>query len=628
MNGFCLPSPLSAGGPVRLLARLERLSEICSDAGMTLFVVMAFLTAADAYLRYLFSAPLSGTVELCELMMAIVVFSSLAYAQWRKSHIIMDIVIARLNPNRRCILQCATTIWSLAVLAAVVRAMASYGWHTTKTSSILGIPYAPFILTAASGVGLLWLSLLHDALKLFAEIQRPWRVMVLPTAVLPLVGACLLAGHTAELPPAVVGGVGLLTLFALFFLGMPVPFAMMGVGFVFTAHLKGLFAASALLGGVWYDSVASYAWAPLLFFIFMGYVCFYSRFGEDMYAVARACVGNVRGGLAMATVLACTLFGAVVGDVITASAAMSAIALPEMRKAGYQDSLSVGVLACSGTIGCLIPPSTVFILYGMLSGQSVPRLFMAGILPGLLCAGCFILAVWLMVRIRPELAPPLPRNDRTAGARPPFEIAVPILGLFTAVVGGMYAGIFTPTEGGGIGAVITLIFALATKRMRLAELKAALRDSANFAAMTFTVIGGSMLVAYLLTLSRIPFFLADTITALNAPPLLILALIILSLCFLGAFFPNIPLLLICVPIFLPVAKMYQWDLIWFGVLMVLVFNMAAITPPFGISLFVMKGLADIPLSVMYCAALPFVGALFLCIVLCVLFPELSTFLAS
>ena len=129
-------------------------------------------------------------------------------------------------------------------------------------------------------------------------------------------------------------------------------------------------------------------------------------------------------------------------------------------------------------------------------------------------------------------------------------------------------------------------------------------------------------------MSRIPFFLADTLTALNAPPLLILALIILSLCFLGAFFPNIPLLLICVPIFLPVAKMYQWDLIWFGVLMVLVFNMAAITPPFGISLFVMKGLADIPLSVMYCAALPFVGALFLCIVLCVLFPELSTFLAS
>ena len=364
-----------------------------------------------------------------------------------------------------------------------------------------------------------------------------------------------------------------------------------------------------------------------MFFMLMGYLCFYARFGEDIYNCARKWMGHLRGGLAMGSVVACALFGAVVGDTLSGAIAMAAIALPEMRRYRYDDTLAVGTLACSGTIGCLIPPSTTFIIYGVLAQQSIGDLFIAGIIPGIVCMICFMLAVWALVFRRPELAPRLPRSpmpERLAS----LKSGLPIMLIFILVIGGIYGGVFTATEGGGIGACGTLILALLMRRLSLKDFLHTLRDSAKYISMCFTVLCGAIVLSYFMAMTRIPMVLANSIAAMNLPPMLVMLAIVLVFLVLGCFLPSMPLLLICVPIFVPIAKVFGWDLIWFGVIIVILDNMASITPPFGINLFVMKEVGAVPLGTMYRAAVPFVAALLVCLAVIVAFPSLSTLLPA
>jgi tripartite ATP-independent transporter DctM subunit len=317
----------------------------------------------------------------------------------------------------------------------------------------------------------------------------------------------------------------------------------------------------------------------------------------------------------------------VVGDSLAGSVAMSAIALPEMRKSGYDDALAIGCLACSGTIGSLIPPSTTFILYGVLAEQSIGQLFIAGVIPGLLCMVCFIAVIMIWSRINPAAAPASPRVSRME-ALISLRSALPILAIFLLVIGGIYGGIFTATEGGGIGVFGMLSLAFFLRRMTKKKLSAALNDAGKFTSMCFALLAGANLLGNFMTLSRIPMVLANEIAALNVTPMLVMLAIIIVLCFLGCFIPAIPLVLICVPIFVPIAKVFGWNLIWFGVISTLVKNMACITPPFGINLFVMKGIADVPIGLMYRASLPYVFGLFVCVGLIVAFPQLSLWLPS
>lgn len=231
--------------------------------------------------------------------------------------------------------------------------------------------------------------------------------------------------------------------------------------------------------------------------------------------------------LAVGSVAACALFGAVVGDVLAGSIAMAAIALPEMRKHGYNDELAVGTLACSGTIGCLIPPSTTFIIYGVLAQQSIGDLFVAGIIPGLLCALCFMAAVWLMVFLKPGLAPRLPKSplhERMAS----LKTGLPIMGIFFLVIGGIYGGVFTATEGGGIGAFGTLLLALFMRRMNRKNFIATLHNSAKFISMCFTVLCGAIVLSYFMAMTRIPMVLANSIAALDVAPMLVLFAIVMT----------------------------------------------------------------------------------------------------
>ena len=603
-----------------------------SRAGSFLLVVLVMLTFLDVFLRYFLGQPIAGSMELTGLGMSVIFFSGLAWAQLNNAHISMDVIVAKCSPAAQDRMACITWTWSFSILAFGVFTMARYALAMTSLTPVWHIPYTPFVLFGAFGLALLDLAVLRQLLeRMLAILEKQGGATLAATLLFALLTTLLAIWFgTHKLPgmsTIALGCTGLVLMMALFLTGMPVAYVLLSIGFLFIANIRGLNAAFDLMGRTCFNSVSGYSWSPLMFFLLMGYICFYSRFGEDLYRAARTWMGHWRGGLATGSVCACTAFGAVVGDSLAGSVAMSAIALPEMRNNRYDDTLAVGTLACSGTIGCLIPPSTTFIIYGVLAQQSIGDLFIAGIIPGIVCMICFMLAVWALVFRRPELAPRLPRSpmpERLAS----LKSGLPIMLIFILVIGGIYGGVFTATEGGGIGACGTLILALLMRRLSLKDFLHTLRDSAKYISMCFTVLCGAIVLSYFMAMTRIPMVLANEIAAMPLPPLLVMIVIILALCFLGCFIPAIPLVLICVPIFVPIAKVFGWNLIWFGIITTLIKNMACITPPFGINLFVMKGIADVPISLMYRASLPFIAGLFLCVGLIIAFPQLALWLPS
>lgn len=424
------PTTLSPAYPVLqklcdASAVLEKPLRWCGNIGVVFFFLMVVITFTDVFLRYFLGRPLDGTVEVTGLMMAMIVFAYTGYAQYTKTHISMDIVTQRLMPDSRAVLEFATTVWSAFVILLCIFAMTRYGLLNRKATPILGIPYSPFIFLGVAGVALLFLALLRDTLVTLLAMLRQARAGRIIFGFILAAAPLLIAWHfgTHRIPGLsglLVGVIGIIFLFALFFLGMPIGFALMGTGLLFVCVLRGQGAGVTMFGNSWFNTVSNYTWAPLMSFMLMGYACYYCRFGEDLYRLGTAWIGHMRGGLAIGSVVACTLFGAVVGDTLSGTIAMAAIALPEMRKAQYDDRLALGTLSCSGTIGALIPPSTTFILYGVLAEQSIGDLFMAGFLPGILCMLCFMAVIWLMVLKKPELAPrreKAPRSEQMASLK-------------------------------------------------------------------------------------------------------------------------------------------------------------------------------------------------------------------
>ena len=635
MSSNAIETPPLAAQLESLSALIRRTEPFCqriSAVGMYIFMGLVILTFADVLLRYVIGSPISGSIEITEMLMSVVLFSSVAYTYWRRGHVSMDIVTGKLSELNKNRLGAITTVWSLAVVFFCITCMGKYAMTTTDTTSVWNMSYKPFIWFAVFGCVLLFLAMLSHLLDQLAAIIRGGGMgSAFLMLGIGLLGVALSVWVAVERLPGISapaqGVIGMVYMFTMFFLGMPVAFALMGTSLVFIASLRGLTAALNLFGTSWFSTCSSYTWAPLMFFLLMGFLCFYSRFGEDLYRTARNWCGHFRGGLAIASVCACTALGAVVGDALVGCIAMMTIALPEMRRHGYDDKLAIGTLACSGGIGSLIPPSSNFIIYGVLAEQSIADLFIAGVFPGLVCMACFIVVIMIMVWRNPELAPALPRvpmHERLVS----LKTGLPIIIIFIVVIGGIYAGMFTATEGGGIGAFTTVFLALVMGRLSWSIVTSGLNDTGKTISMAFTVLGGAGVFSYFMTMSKIPMILAGVIASMNMPPMAVMFAIIVCMSLLGCFIPAIPLMLICVPIFLPLAALFGWNLIWFGVIINILVTMAGMTPPFGVSLFVAKELADVPLSLVYRSSIPFVLAFFLCLGFCIAFEPLSTWLPA
>jgi C4-dicarboxylate transporter, DctM subunit len=428
--------------------------------------------------------------------------------------------------------------------------------------------------------------------------------------------------------PETIGLIGIGVLVLLFLLRVPVAFSMFISGFLGFVYLNGMESALMLLPQDVFDTFSSYPLSVIPTFILMGSFAFASGISKRLYATSYTWVGSLRGGLTIATVLACSGFAAICGSTAATAATMGKIALPEMRKYKYNDSFATGCVASAGTLGILIPPSTVFIVYGILTEESIGRLFVSGIIPGLILTLLFIATVVVLCLHNPALGPAGPATTWKEKFISLGGIIEAII-LFALAVGGLFLGWFSPTQAGGIGAFGALVIGLFRQGFNLKVTWQATQDGLRTACMVLFIIAGATVFGHFMAISNIPFKLADWVGGLPISPMAIMGIIIF-IYFIGGFFmDSMALIVVTLPIFFPVVKNLGFDTIWFGVVIVLTAEMGVITPPVGVNVFVIKGIApDVPLNDIFRGIFPFLAALIVMTILLMVFPRIATWLPS
>ncbi len=426
----------------------------------------------------------------------------------------------------------------------------------------------------------------------------------------------------------VVGLISIAAFFLLLVLRMPIAFAMALVGLTGFSFLTTPSAAFSMAAKEIYATFSSYSLGVIAMFVWMGFLAFYSGIGTRMYVFAYKLIGHYPGGLAIATQAACGVFGAICGSNTATAATIGAIALPEMKKYQYDDSLATASVAAGGVLGVLIPPSVIFIVYGMATEQSVGKLFMAGIVPGILLMLLYMATIAVLTFRKSGLGPAGPKatwQERAMALRGGLG---EVLVIFSLSMGGLFVGWFTPTEAGAVGAAGVLGVALIKRSLSWEGFNKSLLDATRTTAMIMLLIAGAMIFGRLMAISRLPFELAQIAGALPLPPVAVMAIILLIYLVLGCFIDALALVLLTIPIFYPIAvNTLGYDPIWFGVIIVMTVAMGVITPPVGMNVYIIKGVApDIPLEVIYKGIWPFLGAIIICLALLIAFPQLATFL--
>lgn len=431
--------------------------------------------------------------------------------------------------------------------------------------------------------------------------------------------------------PIEIGILGGIALLVLLISSMPVAFAMSIVGFVGFAALRTPQAAASMITTDLYETFSSHSLTVIPLFVLMGQVSFHSGISRRLFQAAYNWFGPLPGGLAMATVGACGAFGAICGSGPATSATMSLVALPEMKRYGYKMELACGTVASGGTLGMMIPPSVVFIVYGIMTEQSIGKLFISGIVPGLLSILVFCTIIYIMCKLRPDLGPASPPIPWSVKFRSLLGISETLL-LFFLVIGGMFAGYFTPTEGAAIGAAGAVLIGLVRRQLPLSKLFRSLQETMRTSLMVMIIVAGAIIFGKFLAMSDVTSQLATWMGSLPLPAWMIVSLIIAFYVIGGCFVDALALILLTVPIFFPVVRQLYTDEfwpIWFGVVIVLVTQIGTITPPIGVCAYVVGGVErDVPLQTIFKGCIPFVLALVIVTALCVAFPQICTFLPS
>jgi tripartite ATP-independent transporter DctM subunit len=423
-----------------------------------------------------------------------------------------------------------------------------------------------------------------------------------------------------------IGIIGIVILVILLFSKMPVGFVMAFLGFVGFSYVVNLTAGLNLLAKDVFETFSSYSLTVIPLFVLMGQIAFHSGISRRLYDSVYVFMGHYRGGLAIATIAACAGFSAISGSTNATAATMATVTLPEMRRYKYDMSLATGTVAAGGSLGILIPPSVIFIVYGIMTEQSIGKLFAAGILPGILLAMLFMLTVYARVQMNPGLAPPGPKTSLREKAKS-FTGVLEALIIFLFVMGGLFFGVFVPTEAGAVGAFLTLLVALARRQLTWQGFLQSLTDSARISCMVMVIVTGAVVFGHFMAITRIPFILANWVSALPLPNYAVMGVIVIIYLFGGCFMDALAMIMLTIPIFYPVATALGFHPIWFGVAIVLITEMGVITPPVGVNVYVVHGIAkDIPLEVIFKGVAPFVLALLVCVAILLTFPQIVLFL--
>lgn len=417
-------------------------------------------------------------------------------------------------------------------------------------------------------------------------------------------------------------------LFVLLAIGLPIGFSMAVTGFLGSAMLIDFNAAMALLGQTAFETPITYNLSIVPLFILMGYFASNAGLSEALFSACNTWLGNRRGGLALATIGGCGAFAAICGSSLATAATMTQVALPEMKRYNYDDSLATGSIAAGGTIGILIPPSVILVLYGILTESNIGELFLAGFVPGILTVIFFMVTISIMTAIYPETGP---RGAKTSFAEKlsALKKVWSTMLLFLLVIGGIYLGIFSPEEAAGIGASGALLLALMGRTMTWEIFFNCLMETVKTSAMIFTILIGAILFNNFLVLSAVPDSIGAWIGGLEMSATAILIIILLIYLVLGCALDSLAMILLTIPIFFPVVAKLGFDPIWFGIIVVMVVELGLITPPIGMNVFIIKGMApEVPLGTIYKGVLPFAVAQILLIALIVIFPAIATWLPS
>lgn len=430
--------------------------------------------------------------------------------------------------------------------------------------------------------------------------------------------------------PELIGLIGVILFLLLIFLKIPIAYSMMAIGLVGFGLIVDFKAAFSMIATDVFGTFSSYSLSVIPMFVWMGFIAYYSSVGSNLYQFAYRLVGHRKGGLAIATQLACAIFGAICGSNTATAATMGAIALPEMRKYKYDDSLSSASVAAGGALGILIPPSVIFIVYGIQTEQSIGKLFLSGIFPGILLMLLYMLAIYLVVLKNPALGPASRKftwKERFSSLQ---NGLIEVIFTFAVSLGGLFAGWFTPTEAGAVGTASILFITIVRKQLNWKGFKDSLLATIRTTAMIMLIVGGAVAFGRFIAVSRLPFAMATWASSLALPAVVVLGIILVIYLILGCVIDALAMILLTIPIFYPVVVgVLGYDPIWFGVIIVMVVALGVITPPVGMNVFIIKGVVkDLPVETIFKGVWPFVIALFVCIGLLILFPAIATFLPS
>jgi tripartite ATP-independent transporter DctM subunit len=423
-------------------------------------------------------------------------------------------------------------------------------------------------------------------------------------------------------------GIGILILFML--TGMPIAFVFASVGLLGIIYILGVGPALNMLAFDIWETFSSYTLIVIPLFIFMGLIAFHSVISQRLYHAGHILFGRVRGGLAMGTVLACAAFAACCGSSPATAATMGAVSLKEMRRYKYADSLATGCVAAAGSLGILIPPSVTFVIYGIMTENSIGKLFIAGVIPGLLLTLLFIIAIGIMAHFWPDLVgPPAEASSFKTKILVLFGSVGEVVAIFVLIMGGLFIGLFTPTEASAAGVVGVLVLAVARRQLSWNGFIAALNTSLNSTAMIMLIIAGATIFGHFLSLTQLPTAAASWVLGLHVHRNVVMLFIIAIYLIGGCFMDSLALLLLTLPIFYPVSQHLGFDPIWFGVIIVVVMEMALITPPVGINVYVIKGIAgDVPLGSIFKGIVPFLIAEIILALILLFAPMIATFLPN
>jgi len=428
--------------------------------------------------------------------------------------------------------------------------------------------------------------------------------------------------------PDAVAVLGFVALFALMLLRVPVGMAMGLVGVVGYSYIVGPGPALKLVGQTSMRTVTDYTFGVIPMFMLMGALVSVSGVSRELFKAANSMIGHLRGGLGVATVVACGGFAAICGSSVATAATFSAVAYPEMRRFNYPQSFSTGVIAAGGTLGAILPPSTVLAVYAILTQQDIGKLFMAGIVPGILAMAMYVLTIAIIVKMRPDWLPGgevKPWSERFKDLK---NVWAPLV-LFVFVIGGLYGGFFTPTEAGGVGASGAFILGLVRRKLDGPKIREALLSATRTAAAVFTVLIGALLFGYFLTITQSPQKLTEFLTGLGIGRYGVLALIMLMYLVLGCLMDAMAMIILTVPIIFPVIVHLGFDPIWFGVIIVMTVELGLIHPPVGMNVFVIKSVVkDVSFTTIFKGVLPFILTDIVRLVILIAFPIIALWLPT